>query len=124
MVIQDPSRKQKLAGAALNQSWVAQAPLTVVVLADLDLASRSYGVRGVELYSIQDTAAAIQNMLLMAVSHGIYSCWVGAFSEERVSRELELSPSYRPLALIPMGYPQKIPAPPPRRPLSEVVDFE
>jgi nitroreductase len=58
----------------------------------------------VELYSIQDTAAAIENMLLAATALGLGTCWVGAFDEEEAARALHLVRDLRPLALIPAGY--------------------
>ena len=36
------------------------------------------------LYSIQDTAAAVENILLAAVDRGLASCWVGAFDDDAV----------------------------------------
>jgi len=125
MVITDPSFKEKLAAAALNQSWMAQAPVIIVVLADLDRAAAAYGERGVHLYALQDTAAAIQNLLLAAVDAGLGGCWVGAFSERQVAAILELPPSKRPVALVPLGYLAVEPrGAAGRRPLREVVSYD
>ena len=120
-VIRKEEVKRSLSVAALNQGWVLEAPVVVVVMADLDRAARSYGRRGVELYCIQDTAAAIQNILLAGVQKGIYGCWIGAFLEEQVSSILNLPSSIRPLALLPLGYPERVPAAPPRLGVQEVL---
>ena len=40
------------------------APVHIVVLADPRVAERYYGARGDRLYSVQNCAAAIENMLL------------------------------------------------------------
>ncbi|MBC7247087.1 MAG: nitroreductase family protein [Actinobacteria bacterium] len=116
LVVRDGRMKEALAAAALGQRFVAQAPVVVVVCADLEAHARSYGKRGVELYSIQDTAAAVQNMLLAATALGLGTCWVGAFREEEAARALGLPAHLRPLALVPMGYathegsqPRKVP---------------
>jgi nitroreductase len=90
VVVRDPGLKGKLAAAALGQGFVARAPVVIVVCADLEAHASSYGRRGVELYSIQDTAAAVQNMLLAATALGLGTCWVGAFREEEVSGVLGL----------------------------------
>ncbi len=105
-VIRDRGLKEKLAEAALGQAFVASAPVVIVVCADLKAHAAAYGKRGVELYSIQDTAAAIQNLLLAATSLGLGSCWVGAFREGEAAAALGLEESLRPLAIIPLGYPR------------------
>ncbi len=103
-VVRDPGVKGALARAALGQACVAGAPVVIVVGADLEAHAASYGRRGVELYSIQDTAAAVENMLLAAASLGLGACWVGAFREEEAARALGLPPDVRPLAIVPVGY--------------------
>lgn len=107
VVVRDERMRRGLAAAALGQSFVARAPVVVVVCADLEAHAVHYGRRGVELYSIQDTAAAIQNMLLAATALGLGTCWVGAFREEEVSILLRLPGELRPLALVPVGYPAR-----------------
>lgn len=69
-VVRDDDMKEKLSNAALGQSFVAQAPVVIVVCADLDVCAQGYGSRGQNLYAIQDTAAAVQNILLAAVAGG------------------------------------------------------
>jgi nitroreductase len=103
-VVREPQLKEALARAALGQGFVATAPLDIVACADLQAHATSYGKRGAELYAIQDTAAAVQNILLTATSLGLGSCWVGAFNEEEAARTLDLPKQIRPLAIIPIGY--------------------
>lgn len=104
IVVRDEEMKKALAASALGQDFVAKAPVVIVVCADLASHSLSYGERGVELYSIQDTAAAIENILLAATALELGACWVGAFREEEAARALRLAKDIRPLALIPVGY--------------------
>ncbi len=68
--------KKKIASAALNQNFIAAAPLVVVACADLRIADR-YGERGISLYSIQDAAASVMSMMLVAHELGLGSVWVG-----------------------------------------------
>ena len=124
IVVRNPEGKRRLSEAAYGQDFINEAPVVVVVCSDLKKISGAYGIRGESLYSIQNTAAAIQNLMLAAWSKGIGSCWVGAFNEERV-RGILVLPSYvRPLAIITLGYPDKKPNKPERRDLKEVVHFE
>ncbi len=114
--------KKRLAQAALNQSFIAKAPLTVVACSDQRIASR-YGERGINLYSIQDVSASIENMLLTAYELGLGSVWVGAFIEDEVKDILNLPGNLRPVAIIPIGYPARIPRPPSRISKGEAVEF-
>jgi nitroreductase len=114
--------KKKLVRAALNQNFIAQAPLTIVACLDRKIAAR-YGDRGVNLYSIQDVAASVMNMMLTAHELGLGSVWVGAFNEFEVFEILNMPHSLRPIAIIPVGYPSKIPKPTPRVSQNEIVEF-
>ena len=105
-IIKDKKIKERLAQAALGQSFVTQAPVVIVVCTNLTIAQQHYGQRGMELYSIQDTAAATQNLLLAATALNLGACWVGAFSEDKVREILGLDEDLRPVAIIPVGYPK------------------
>jgi nitroreductase len=103
IIIDDIEVKRKLSAAALNQEFIIEAPVNIVVCANLRRIS-IYGYRGKELYCIQDSAAAIEHILLLAVDNGLGSCWVGAFDENKVSKILNLPSYVRPVAIIPVGY--------------------
>lgn len=103
--------KGLLAEAALGQDFIREAPLAVVCCADQRIA-RHYGERGLSLYCIQDVAASVQNLMLVATSLGLGTVWVGAFDEGAVSRILGLPPYLRPVAIVPVGYPGESPSPP------------
>jgi nitroreductase len=123
-VIRDAKVRQKLVKVAHGQTFVGQAPVDLVVCIDCQRTLSTYGQRGLELYSIQDTAALIEHILLLAVDRGLGTCWVGAFDESACSQVLSLSDNQRPVAIIPLGYPAKDPSPRPRRPLDEVVFWD
>jgi len=109
----DENIKHRLARAALNQRFIAQAPLAIVACTDSNIRFH-YGERGVHLYSIQDVSASIMGMMLVAHEEGLGSVWVGAFDETEVSGILHLQPNLRPVAIIAVGYPASIPKAPPR----------
>jgi nitroreductase len=121
VVVRDMSRRLALAYAAHGQAFVAEAPAVVVVCALAEVSARHYGERGRELYCLQDTAAAAENLLLRATELGLGSCWVGAFEEEAASRALGLDESWRPVALIPVGWPRGRPPERTRLPLDRVT---
>jgi nitroreductase len=121
IIVRDEETKRALADAAYGQSFISKASVIYVVCALPDQSGSRYGWRGRELYCIQDTAAAIQNLILTAVANGLGSCWIGAFDESKASYVMGLPTGVRPVALIPVGYPDESPAPRPRRSLREVV---
>ena len=102
IVVKKPENKRKLAEASLGQQMIEQAPVVVVVCSNLKKISR-YGGRGEVLYTIQDSAAATQNLMLAAWAKGIGSCWVGAFNEGEVKEILVLPEHVRPMAVVPLG---------------------
>lgn len=124
IVVRDRDRKEGLVRAALDQSFIGEAPVVVVVCADLEKASWAYGQRGRTLYCLQDTAAAIENLLLAAHSLGLGACWVGAFDEELTRRTLAIPARYRPVALVPVGHPAEKPRARSRRSLKEIAHNE
>jgi len=124
VIVRDAEIKQKLAMAALDQTFIEEAPVVIVVCADEAQSSLGYGSRGVALYCIQDTAAAVQNILLAACALGLGACWIGAFREELARRALNVPINVRPVAIIPVGHAAEKPRAPPRRSLKEIVHHE
>jgi len=118
--VKDRELKARLASAALGQGFIALAPLVVVGCSDKRISTR-YGERGVELYMIQDVAAGIMSMMLAAASEGLGTVWVGAFHEAVVTEVLQLPEHLRPVAIVPVGHPAKIPSPPPRMSMEEAI---
>ncbi len=124
IIVENEETKRRIAEAALAQMWIASAPVVIVVCANIPRTSWRYGKRGETLYCIQDTAAAIQNMLLTAHALGYGTCWVGAFNEEAIRSVLSIPRHVRPVAIIPIGKPAESPSPPPRIPLTKVIHRE
>lgn len=71
----------------------------------------------------QSLAAAIQNMLLVAKSQELGSCWFCAplFCQDVVRKVLGIPHHVEPQALVTLGYPSEQPDAPRRKPLREVV---
>jgi nitroreductase len=115
--------RRKLAGAA-SQPFIAEAPVLFVICADAGLSASRYGQRGSGLYCLQDTAAAVMNLLTASTALGYGTCWIGAFNESEVARILNLPPSLRPVAMVPVGRPKSPPARrTDRKPEGEVFTF-
>src|SRR5574341_1890119 len=87
--IKDTKFKEKIVSTALNQRFIADAPLVIIGCTDNKISKR-YGDRGVYLYSIQDVAASIMGMMLVAHENGLGTVWVGSFIEEEIAELLNL----------------------------------
>jgi nitroreductase len=122
VVVKDVETKRKLSSATL-QTLIQEAPVVIVVCADLIRSSSGYGNRGVHLYSLQDTAAATENILLAAQELGLATCWVGAFRENEVAKAVKAPRNLRPVAMVAVGYPAERPAAPQKRSFDEIVHY-
>ena len=105
IIVRKPEVKKALAVASMGQAFVGEAPVVIVVCSNLDRVSARYGERGRMLYSVQDTAAAVQNLNLAAWDKGLATCWVGALSEEDVRKALAIPRGIRPMVVLTLGYP-------------------
>jgi nitroreductase len=104
VVVRNRNTKAALVEAALNQKFIAQASVVLVVCAVPEESAERYGERGKTLYVLQDTAALTQNMLLAAHMMGYGACWVGAFDEALAAKALNVPDNMRPVAIIPVGH--------------------
>ena len=121
-VVRSVEAREKLADA-LRQRWATNAPALIVVSVDPRPCSARYGERGERLYAIQDTAAAVENILLAAVDRGLASCWIGAFDADAVRDAMGIQAPIEPIAILPVGYSAESAGRPARRPLAEVATW-
>lgn len=97
-------RRSALAAACLSQSWVREAPASIVLGAVFDRTTTRYGKRGVQ-YVHMEVGHAAQNVYLQATASGLGTVIVGAFDDDAVGRCLQLPPGVVPLAVLPLGRP-------------------
>ncbi len=120
IVVKDPEQKKKLAVAAAGRDFVGEAPL---VIAAVSLEPKNVMSCGVPTYAV-DLAIAIDHMTLAAVAEGLGTCWIGAFSQEKVKEILEIPKEYKVVALLPLGFPADNPRQKTRKDLKELVCYE
>ena len=82
--------------------FIKDAPLIVVACAD----PAKSGTINKQDYYLVDVAISFQQMMLMAWSLGIGSCWLAAFSESKVKSILNIPFGIRVVGLSPFGYPK------------------
>lgn len=121
VVVKDKDEKEELVKAAFNQKFLAEAPVDIIVCANVPRTRRRYGKRGSRMYVYQDTAAAAQNIHIMAFYLGYGTCWVGAFKDKAVKDVINAPDGVEPHVIIPVGKTSEDPNPPRRRSLSEII---
>jgi nitroreductase len=106
-LVGDEQTKSKLAEAAFGQDFTAQAPVILVFWAIGSKSAEKYGERGRTLFAVQDATISASFAWIQAVASGLGCCWVGAFDEDAVKEifRKDIQPDWRPIALLPIGYP-------------------
>ncbi len=98
--------RRELQRAALNQEWVGNAPVDIVLVAFYERTTRVYGERGVR-YVHMEAGHIGQNIYLQATALGLGTVAVGAFDDDDVRRLLETDGE--PLYIFPVGVPYGAP---------------
>ncbi|MFN2269449.1 MAG: nitroreductase family protein [Anaerolineae bacterium] len=142
-VITDPALIARVAEAARGQTWIATAPLLIVLCVTIVADER--GGRDIqvhrypeyadvitqmdkELYSAlnqeeHQTKIAGAHMALTALEHGVGSCWVSRFEVRQVADLLNLLEGTIPSEILVFGYPEKARKPTGKKSLDEVVFY-
>jgi SagB-type dehydrogenase family enzyme len=94
-----------LAAAALEQDWLNDAPVTIVIAAVYDRTASKYAQRS-ERYVHMEAGHAAQNVHFQAVALELGTVVVGAFDDAEVKRVLRLAVNEEPLCLMPVGKPR------------------
>jgi nitroreductase len=102
VAVRSPAVRMKLAAAARNQRFVAEAPVVLACCAETDGHVMTCGQA---CYPI-DVAIAVDHITLYAVAEGLGTCWIGAFDESQVRELLGIPAGVRVVALLPVGYPK------------------
>lgn len=118
--ITNESEKAKLTGVCAD--WVLSAPVVFVICTDGN-ELRAASPDRAERLMLQDTALAMENMLLMATDMGLGGCIIGAFDVEGCRKAFDIPQKYAPVALLPIGEPAAQAPAKPRKPLCEVVTY-
>ncbi len=123
VLVKDEKTRNSIASICKDQAFVAKAPVIIVVYAEIKRIKILYGIRGEALYSIQNCAAAIQNMIIRAHDLGLATCWVGDFDEKKLNDVLGASGDIRPQAIITLGYASEH-RPTKKQPLKNFIFFD
>lgn len=97
-------RRQELAGAALGQTCIKNAPAVLVLCAEYKRTTGRYGERG-ERYVYMEAGHIGQNVHLQCEALGMGTVMIGAFIDSAVQRVL--GTKFAPLYIMPVGYKAK-----------------
>jgi SagB-type dehydrogenase family enzyme len=100
----DSDVRKDIAQAALNQMFIADAGLVIVITAVFERTTYRYGKRGIQ-YVYNEVGHCAQNVLLEAVALGLGSVPIGAFDDAKLSQCCDLQEE-EPLYILPVGYPK------------------
>lgn len=101
-VVKSEEKKHRLR-QCYARDWFAQAPLYIVICAD-DANAWVRQADGKNHADI-DAAIAIEHLCLAAADLGLGTCWVCNFDVVKCSELLALPSNQRPVAILPVGYP-------------------
>jgi SagB-type dehydrogenase family enzyme len=101
--------RDALAKAALDQDWIRQAPVNIVVTAIFERTTMFYGERGRVRYVPMDVGHLGQNVYLMAVALGLGTVAIGAFIDDKVAEIVAENKYEIPVYIMPIGKPAEIP---------------
>lgn len=114
IIVTDKKQKQMLAKLIYDQMFIAQAPVVLIVCANDDALVRHYGDAKADLFAVQNSAVACQNILLAAHDQGLGACWVAPIGISKIKRELKIPADTGVHAVIPIGYAAEWPSIPGR----------
>ncbi len=129
IVVSDDDMKNRLADTlnATNPAMdaIRQAPLLIVACAELGRA----GYKEEELVTDKgdwfmfDVALAMEHLVLAAHSLGLATVHVGRFDAKKVADILAVPQGYCVVEMTPLGYPDQVRDPRPRKEFSEIVFY-
>ncbi|MDD1729551.1 MAG: nitroreductase family protein [Methanospirillum sp.] len=120
VVVRDPSVREFLADAALQQEHIAHAPVVLVVCANYVRSMARYSERGI-LYALEEATIVATYLMLGAQAAGLATCWTGGFDDEQVRDILKLPTHIRPVTLLTLGYGAEAAISPVRRDVQEHI---
>ena len=132
IIAKSEATRKKIAEACYNQTWMTQAPVFIVCVADIRTRIKGQVAFEVDDQSpepalkkiIRDTAIAVEHLVLQAEALGLATCWVGYFDQQDIRPLLNIPSDLYVLAVIPVGYADEHPSARPRKALEDIVYYE
>ena len=131
-MVRDSNIKAELAGTLRETNpaleAIRNAPVVIVVCAELGKAGYLHGKSEPATdkgdWYMFDVALAMQNLVLSAHSLGLGTVHVGSFNAKRAASILGVPEGFCVVEMTPLGYPDQVREPRPRKELSEIVFYD
>ena len=105
LVVEDSEKIEEIAELC-DQDWISGVGILIVVCSDDSHLEDTYGDRG-RIYSRQQAGASIQTLIFKLIDMGLDSCWVGAYDDSMIRKNLGIPKDIQIEAVIPIGYRNK-----------------
>jgi len=97
--------RSSLTDAALGQSAVGNASVSLIITANYSRTGSRYGMRGVKRYVHMDAGHVAENIYLQLEALGLATVAIGAFDDKAVKGVLDINREETPLYIMPIGKP-------------------
>lgn len=108
IIIKDKKIQNEIGKLETQQFWLADAPYLLVFVRDDERLCELYPNKG-KMYSVQNTSAIIQNVLMLAHFYDLGACWVESCNSDYLKEALDVPGSKYIDAVIPIGFPLENP---------------
>lgn len=131
IIIKSEEMKTKVMKASHNQSWMMEAPVFIVCVADISTRINAKNIILDENSSeddlkkiIRDTAIATENLVLEAEYLGLNTCWIAWFTQNEIRKSLNIPNDKYVIAIITIGYGAEKPNQRPRKNIEDIIMYE
>ena len=107
IIVKDKEKKEKIANLSLNQMWMIEAPVHLVICYDNRNIKMLYPENYKE-FSIQNVSI-ISTMIMLKINElELGACWISVTKQKQISTLLNLPEYIIPSVIITLGYPEGI----------------
>jgi len=114
IVIRDKELIKKLSQVTSYGSFVKEAPVVIAIVTNINESPT---------FHLHDSAMAAHQMCLMVSALDLGTCWIGTMDRLKCAKLLKLKQEEHLTTILPIGIPQNIPNPTPRKNLKDLVTY-
>lgn len=118
LLVESPEKRAAVC-RCYTAPWLAEAPLIVVALGNRNTAWKRLDGNSAHVI---DTSIVMEHVVLAATAEGLGTCWICAFEQGKLHRELGLDAEWDVVALTPLGVPKDTPGAQTRKGVEAVVE--
>ncbi len=105
VLVKNGDFRERISSACLGQTFIAEAPINIVITGEYEKTTAKYGERGYR-YVHMEAGHVGENIYLQAVALSLGTVAVGAFLDSDLQQVMGLPEEQIPLYVMPVGYPR------------------